>query len=348
MHEERTGGFTLIELLVVIGIIGILASIILVSLSGARAKARDAQRLADVRQFSDVLELFVTDSGHYPVSATTTECAHAGNWIPDGTNYNWSNKYIPSQPRDPAEDCVNNPTQAYSYQSDGSSYNISIQLEGATDPTTGGNEQLTFNGSSFQMSQVHFIVSLTTSAPNPTNQPIPITAPFSLPAADFTSTSVSGSNIAFISNFLQVVQNVFTFLVTPQSNGSVTVQLLNNVVHDFAGQGNTSAQLTVTYDTQDPHLALSPDPLPANVSGPFSVDLNSTIALLSFTASAVSVTDGTVSNVQEVAPLNGENYSFTVTPQASGQVTVGIPADVVYSAVDNGNIESNTLTTTYP
>jgi len=64
-------GFTLIELLVVIAIIGLLASIILASLSGARAKARDARRASDLHDFQEALELYVSDRGHYPI----TSCA---------------------------------------------------------------------------------------------------------------------------------------------------------------------------------------------------------------------------------------------------------------------------------
>ncbi|MBI2624195.1 type II secretion system protein [Candidatus Parcubacteria bacterium] len=50
--------FTLVELLVVIAIIGILATIVLVSLNTARIRARDTKRLGDIRQIQLALELF--------------------------------------------------------------------------------------------------------------------------------------------------------------------------------------------------------------------------------------------------------------------------------------------------
>ncbi|MDP2933388.1 MAG: type II secretion system protein, partial [bacterium] len=59
--KKKKKGFTLIELLVVIAVIGLLASIVLVAMGGARKKARDARGQGDLRQMSTALELKYAD-----------------------------------------------------------------------------------------------------------------------------------------------------------------------------------------------------------------------------------------------------------------------------------------------
>lgn len=64
-------GFTLVELLIVIAIIGVLASIVLVSMGSARAKARDAVRSSDLRQITSGMEMYYGDNNAYPTLAGT-------------------------------------------------------------------------------------------------------------------------------------------------------------------------------------------------------------------------------------------------------------------------------------
>lgn len=64
--------FTLIELLVVIAIIGILSTLAVVALQNARKNARDAKRVADVKQMQTALELYYNDVGEYPADVTSS------------------------------------------------------------------------------------------------------------------------------------------------------------------------------------------------------------------------------------------------------------------------------------
>ena len=118
-------GFTLIELLVVIAIIGILATIVLVSLNSARSKARDTQRVADLRQIQTAMEMYYDSHGTYP-AGTYDEAM--GLVVAD--------KFLPSVPRDP----TNTGSYVYTYDlcTDGLDYTLRAVLEnGGTVPTTG-------------------------------------------------------------------------------------------------------------------------------------------------------------------------------------------------------------------
>jgi general secretion pathway protein G len=79
MKIQKSKGFTLIELLVVVAIIGVLATIVLSSLSDARARARDANRLADIRTIQTALEVYYLDNGKYPTTDSWAG-SHTSSW----------------------------------------------------------------------------------------------------------------------------------------------------------------------------------------------------------------------------------------------------------------------------
>ena len=82
-------GFTLIELLVVLAIIGLLASIILASITNARERARSARTKEELQQLDTALELYASDhSGMYPADVTRSLPPGLEAYLPNGT---WPN-----------------------------------------------------------------------------------------------------------------------------------------------------------------------------------------------------------------------------------------------------------------
>lgn len=112
MFKRNTKGFTLVELLVVIAIIGILASIVLVSLNSARERSRDARRVADINQMRTALETFHLDDTAYPAALSEL-----------------SPEYMTTVPNDPQGNAY-----LYGQCAGGSGFALGIAVENTNDP----------------------------------------------------------------------------------------------------------------------------------------------------------------------------------------------------------------------
>ncbi len=117
-------GFTLIELLVVIAIIGILATIVLVSLNTARKKARDTRRVSDMRQVALALEMYYDDNATsgYPGASGSNVWSTMETAIGTGG-------YMTSVPTDPGTG-----TYEYWVAADKQSYVLNATLEDSNNP----------------------------------------------------------------------------------------------------------------------------------------------------------------------------------------------------------------------
>ncbi len=126
-NMKNKKGFTLIELLVVIAIIGILATLAVVALQQARKNARDAKRIADVKQMQTALELYFNDWQAYPATVTATGSISSGTTV--------YMAIVPSAPTPPDGDECTATSNPYSYTltgTDSGSYTIGFCLGGQT------------------------------------------------------------------------------------------------------------------------------------------------------------------------------------------------------------------------
>ena len=176
------------------------------------------------------------------------------------------------------------------------------------------------------------------------------TVTFSEPVTGFEASDVQVDNCSV--SEVNGSGATYSFTVTPNDEGVVSVQIKANAVNDLAGNGNEASPtpLRRTYDKTLPTVALSSaslDPFNA-AAAPWLVTVTFSEPVTNFTSAAVTVGNGSVTRVTQV---QGSDVAYTVeiAPANDGQVSVSIPAGVVADAAGNGNEASSptTLTRTY-
>ena len=130
VERKLNQGFTLVEILLVVAIIGVLATIVLSSVSDSRGSARDASRAQTMKQLEIALERYRNENnGQYPDTGNVWfgNCRLTGNTALTGASGyipNLAPQFIQELPA-PVLGCSGtNQWDGFLYRSDGDGYKL--------------------------------------------------------------------------------------------------------------------------------------------------------------------------------------------------------------------------------
>ena len=160
------------------------------------------------------------------------------------------------------------------------------------------------------------------------------TITFNEEVADFAETDLAVTN-AQLSAFTETVTGTtWTVVVTPESDGEVTLSLPADVVTDRAGNGNEASEpARFVYDGTEPTATITD--VPASSDAPFTATISFSEEVTGFTESGLSVTNAQLSAFTET--VTGRTWTVLVTPESDGEVTLSLLSDVVSDQAGNTN-----------
>src|SRR5574338_391624 len=203
---------------------------------------------------------------------------------------------------------------------------INVAAGVATDSAGNGNTAATTLSRTYD--SVSPSITLTSSALNPTNAPFGVTATFSESVSDFLSSDVTTGN-GVLSGFAGA-GTTYTFVITPSSEGLVTVDVATAKAHDAAGNGNTPATtLSRTYDSISPDTTITSSP-----SNPSS----SPSASFSFTSTEAGTFE---------CQLDASGFTACTTPKSYSGLTDGSHTFQVRAIDTAGNADATPASFTW-
>ncbi|MEQ6124971.1 Ig-like domain-containing protein, partial [Pseudotenacibaculum sp. MALMAid0570] len=187
-------------------------------------------------------------------------------------------------------------------------------------------------------------VTLSTTTSSPTNLPFTVNILFSEAVTNFDLTDITVTN-GTASIFNQINTLSYSVLVTPTTDGDVTVNIAAGVLQDASSNANdnlASNTLMLTYDITKPTLDMTTD-VTDPTNGAFTVTFTFSEDMDSFEAADLVLTNASIS---DFVMVSNSLFTATITPTTDGLVTLDLPADSIDDTANNSN-EAATFSITY-
>ncbi|KPA18403.1 conserved hypothetical protein, membrane [Candidatus Magnetomorum sp. HK-1] len=186
------------------------------------------------------------------------------------------------------------------------------------------------------------IVNSGQNSPTQSNA-IPITVTFSKPVSGFLVSDVviSNGSVAFFSGS----GAIYTFIVTPDKEGTVTISIPENIAIDMVGSGNEPSEpFNIIVDQTRPTVNISSD-IPEYVStSPWAMTIIFSEQVMDFSKNDISISNGTI---QDFESSENPIFVISVLPDDQGKVSVSIPSDIAKDVAGNMNYPSIAHIRTY-
>lgn len=227
---------------------------------------------------------------------------------------------------------------------------VTVPAGSATDafgnPNLAGTGNITFDN-------VRPTPTIAYSGASPTNiSPLVFTITWDEIVTDFTATDVNLVNAALVPGTFQQLDPVtYTFQATPLVNGTVTVNIVDNIAQDLAQNPNKASNtVNVVFDDTQPTVTLTaPSLLPGNVTYNQTVVVTLTLdeSVTLADSSQLIVTGGTAGAITQVSPLVWQVSVTVSTPGAITPITVQANQGLFEDLAGNLSQQSNLLSYTY-
>ncbi|WP_103069861.1 Ig-like domain-containing protein [Aquimarina sediminis] len=181
------------------------------------------------------------------------------------------------------------------------------------------------------------------NAPTLTNMVYTTTFEFSENMNGFTLEDIIVNN-GTASNFTIIDPNTYTAVITPTTEGEVTIDINENIATDAVGNTNLAAtQVVSNFDETAPEVTISSTETSPTRNSSITIDIEFTESVIGFQEGDLSIVNGLISNFSG----SGTNYTAVITPIASGSISIDIAIAVANDEAGNGNIAATQFSIVY-